>query len=145
MHNIFGGKITTRGCADGNRRILYKLEWNAKNSKELLEKIYPYLIVKKSQVRLALEFPLGKHGLKRTQWLDEKQKFVFEELKLMKRVIDPPILKYANKQEIEHQEMLKKKQKTVLLKKENPNLTMKELGDLVGVSSTMICNYLEKI
>ena len=75
----------------------------------------------------------------------EKQREIYEELKLMKLVIDPPNMKYANSQEIEHQEMLRKKRLTLLLKRKNPNLTMKQLGSKIGVSSTMICNYLERV
>ena len=145
MHKYFGGYLTTKGYADGNRRISYQLQWNSKSAQTFLEKIYPYLTVKKSQVRLALSFPTGKHGKKRTKWMIEKQTQIFEEIKLIKSEISIIPEKYKNIAIHEHQEMLRKKRLTLLLKQKNPNLTMKELGDLVGVSSTMICNYLEKV
>lgn len=145
IHRLFGGYLTTKGYADGNRRILYQLQWNSKQTVEFLEKIYPYLIVKKSQVRLALSFPTGKHGKKRSDWMIEKQREIYEELKLIKAVIDPPNMKYANSQEIEHQEMLRKKQLAIQLKKKNPSLSMKEIGEKVGVSATMVCNYVRRV
>ena len=141
----YGGNVLVQGYPQGNRRVCYKINWNARKAKNILEIMYPHLIVKKSQTRLALEFTLNDKRHTRTKWMIEKQKQIFEEIKLIKSEISIIPEKYKNIAIHEHQEMLRKKRLTLLLKKENPNLTMKELGDLVGVSSTMICNYLEKI
>ena len=141
----FGGKLRIMGFPKGNRRVCFKITWNSKECREFLEKIYPYLIIKKSQVRLALSFPLNDKRGSRTQWLIEKQREIYEELKIMKSVIPEIPKQYTDIASHEHQEMLRKKHLTIQLKKENPNLSMKEIGDKIGVSPAMICNYLRRV
>lgn len=56
FHDHFGGYVMVKSYASANRRTIWL--WRAKRSKveELLEQIRPYLVFKRDQAWLALEF-----------------------------------------------------------------------------------------
>ena len=50
------GKIRQRTKQGGNRKIAYNLEFSPRKSKVLLDEVYCYLITKKQQAKLMIEY-----------------------------------------------------------------------------------------
>ena len=50
------GKIYQRTKQRGNRKIAYNLDFSPREAKVLLETVYPYLVTKKQQAKLMIEF-----------------------------------------------------------------------------------------
>jgi len=85
----FGGYLQYQE-AKGNRRALWYWKMSAKKAENFLKIIFPYLIVKKAEVELALEFrkkygiPRGKEFTK--EELKEKEKYK-NDLSALKRIV----------------------------------------------------------
>lgn len=51
----YGGKIKTRKRSSPKHNQVWALVWNASSAVDLLEKLFPYLIVKRPQAQLVLQ------------------------------------------------------------------------------------------
>lgn len=57
-----GGKLTTRNEPE-RRKPCYYLGWYGARALEVAAMVVPFLVTKKRQADLLLQFPLGKHGV----------------------------------------------------------------------------------
>ncbi len=138
----FGGIIHIEETQNNNWKDKITLCWNAQDCKDVLRKIFPFLIVKKRQVEMAFLFPFNKRGVKRTTELINEQRRIYEELRFLKmnRPIIPDRFKGGNKRK--HEESVRKKDLAQRLYDEDNTLTCREIGEKIGVSAVMISNYI---
>lgn len=82
LKNLFGGDIGSK-CEKVSKRTRSCWTWQIQGQKsaELLVELYPYLLVKREQARLALEFQTHKQLLKREDALKEEHVRLGEDYK----------------------------------------------------------------
>ena len=142
IQSKLGGDINKSMIYDSKRIGKCDLTFYSQNCKIVIEKMLQHLIIKKDQVEVALEFHIGKSGVKLDKDEEKDRKRIYNKLKELKRPFKKIPQKYKGLAEKEHEEMLKKKEKAVKMCKENPNMSVQEIGEKVGVSGVMISKYL---
>jgi hypothetical protein len=82
------GSGSVKKYANGSRRPLYRLEIGGENAKNLIERIFPYLIVKKEEALLCLKFmdlnSRSGFGKRVPEILTEERELIYTELKRLK-------------------------------------------------------------
>ena len=53
---VLQNKALARIKGRASKRLVYSIKWSSNNAYELLKKVYPYLVVKQKQAKLAIEF-----------------------------------------------------------------------------------------
>lgn len=72
-------------------KIAWVLSLHSKEGITFLDTIYPYLIIKKEQVRVALQYPLNELRLPLTEEMKQTRQSIMDQLKVLKRsYIDVP-------------------------------------------------------
>ena len=75
VQKIIGGNISKSPDNRENSSELFKLRLYCNEAKKFLEKILPYLKIKKEQAKLAIEFQSKMEKGKRTIPKDEQEKY----------------------------------------------------------------------
>lgn len=78
----FGGSI--KHPSENGSKCAWTWYVHGKNLVAFLKAIQPYVIVKKPQVDIALTFPFGRPGQRRTQAMRERRRHIYRELKRLK-------------------------------------------------------------
>ncbi len=83
----FGGHYYPRTWNELTRKQCYAWQVSTKQSEEMLKKIFPFLIIKKRQAKLALEFrkTVGKQGKKLSEKVCRERTRIAKEMKLLNR------------------------------------------------------------
>jgi len=63
---LFQRKIMVKQPATNMRKVAYRISWQANFALDLLEAVHPYLILKREQARVAMEFQLRATSARRT-------------------------------------------------------------------------------
>lgn len=143
LHKKYGGNISVEDTQNKNHRDKLTLTWYSDECKRILKIIYPYSVIKKDQIQLALTFPINKTNKPRSKKLIDKQKFIYEELKFMKhkRHIIPDVYKNSKKKKHNMRKTREKLAKDLYAK--DNTLTCREIGSKIGVSATMVSKYIK--
>jgi len=138
----FGGKIHTKSNTDQKHSHEFHIMWNSTYCQDFLQKLYPYSILKKDQIKLALEFPINTTK-KRSEILIKKQKQIYEKLKELKKPKRYIPEKYIGIAKREHEEYLKKQK--LAKKLHRKKLSYRQIAKEIGVSHVMVANYLRNL
>jgi hypothetical protein len=94
IHERFEGRYSSHARKRPNWKPLYEVRWIGRYGKNLLRVVRPYLIGKRKQAELALEWPvLSQHDWhKLPSWCEGKRETIRQELcKLNRKGIPEPI------------------------------------------------------
>ena len=80
IQSEFGGKLYSKWLSNPEHNHQKVLTWHGEECKEFLNMIKNYTIIKRTQIDLALTFPIGEHNKN-----DEKE-YIYKELRKMKQV-----------------------------------------------------------
>ena len=78
MYEIFGGSVSTY---DNNSRLMTMWTVSGYLAKDCCNRILPYLILKKMNAEVALEFPVSAHGKHLTESDKYEQEYLYRVMK----------------------------------------------------------------
>jgi hypothetical protein len=89
LHDMFGGTLYWKEAYGSHKSGIWMLEWRDGKSESFLKSILPYLVVKRSQAELALEFISlrGTRGVKPALQVVERREQIRVEMRDLKKVV----------------------------------------------------------
>jgi len=86
IRQVYGGTIQTIGRPQNPKwKICYCIKWYGLEAQAMARTLLPYSRLKSSQLKLSLEFPVGKTAVKVSDDTRIKRKELYEILKLMNK------------------------------------------------------------
>lgn len=140
--DTFGGRIfapKNYGMKDGKSAWTWCV--HGKNLQRFLNEILPFVVVKKPQVELALQFPFGSRGQRVTEDMQAKRHFICERLMEMKleSFTEPSAEDYVNSDFWRNNQTVE--QAIELYQSEK---TQNEVADILGVTRGAIGYWLRQ-
>jgi len=86
IRQTYGGTVQTIGRPHNPKwKVCYCIKWYGLEAQAMARTMLPYSRLKASQLKLSLEFPVGKASVRINQDIRDKRKSLYETLKVMNR------------------------------------------------------------